>query len=612
VSRAPVEPHERARALLCREPSPTPLPGTARGEPSLFGPPSTAHRFLPFLPAHLQLALSLAARFMELANARPGDEGLGAVLDEAEREAQAGDPEWAKYALRVFMAHHPEGRRLSVPPLRERAPHQVLPSGRPELPRKGNPGTPGAEIWLDYFREDSGLNDHVDAWPVLYPAPGHPDPARPGHRLRQAGRAELLAALRQQLLARYDTERLGFGMPRTVPLGDYASPINEGYDSGLPGFAPRPPGLSPRDLPGYGVTDHAMRRDRLFTAASSGLLWREETPLVIEHLAQLADTAESNPGSVDGEAWADPLGPYGSHHHLGHVLLGCLTAPQNKTGLPGVLASPATAARDPLFYRWHRHVDDILDAWQSTHLPPYEVSNGPRVLVRKWLGEGIYPAHQSPDILLCFIKDIPGGTSPDFDGQRWGEATFGGDYWTSPPPSFRASTHALNTFMARHTVRLPDGREVMKQHLDYEPFHYFFRVENLLPHEQKVTVRIYLAGDAFAEDRRMWLEMDRFTHTLRPSEQAVIFRPASLASVVHERGWPANLLLPRGRPEGMLFRFMVMITPWEQEPTEEELADTHEPGYPFNRPVPPGQRIADMLTQPHLATRNIWIHHVTP
>jgi tyrosinase len=82
--------------------------------------------------------------------------------------------------------------------------------------------------------------------------------------------------------------------------------------------------------------------------------------------------------------------------------------------------------------------------------------------------------------------------------------------------------------------------------------------------------------------------------------------------VVHERGWPANLLLPRGRREGMLFRFMVLITGWEPEPGGEELADTREPGYPFNRPVPPGQRIADLLTRSHLATRNIWIHHVTP
>jgi hypothetical protein len=569
-----------------------------RGELALFEPPSTEHRFLPFLPAHLQHALSLAARYMELANARPGEAGLAAVLDEAERQARHGDIEWVKYALRVFIHHHPAGHELPTPSLRERAPGWVLPSERKEPARKGPPGA-GAESWLDYFREDTGLNELLDTWHVRYPAGGYPDPEQPQRRLLQEGRGELFRYMHQQLLARYDTERLAFGMPRTVPLEDYASPITEGYDASLPGFAPRPPGLSPRGLPGYDITDHATRRDRLFTAASSGLLWRGDSPLYIESFEQLANTAESNIGSVDGEAWADPLGPHGSHHNLGHVLLASLTA-SPRSGLPGVMASPATAARDPLFYRWHRHVDDILDTWRSAHLPPHELSERPQVRMRMWLGEGMAPAHQSPDILVCLHRDIPQAAAPDFDGQRWGEATFGGDNWNSPPPAFRASTQLLHTRMARHTVRLPDGREVSKQHLEHEEFHYFLRVENLLPREQKVTVRILLAADAFAEDRRMWMELDTFDHTLRPSERAVIHRPSRLASVVHERGWPSHLLLPRGRNEGMLFRMMVMLTEWERNP---------EPGYPFNRPFPPGQRIADLSALPNVATRNLWFIH---
>ncbi|MFL5352980.1 tyrosinase family protein [Archangium sp.] len=593
----------RVRALLCRESPAAPLPLTARGELAPLEPPSPTHRFLPFLPSHQQRALSVTARFMELANARPGEAGLAAVLDEAEQQARHGDPEETKYALRVFLAHHPEGRALSVPPLVERAPHLVVPSKRPELARKGNPGTPGAEVWLDYFREDTGLNDHVDTWHVKHPAAGYPDPTQPQRRLLQERRGELFWYVHQQLLARYDTERLAFGMPRTVPLEDYASPINEGYDAGLPGFAPRPPGLSPKGIPGYGIDDHAMRRDRLFTAASSGLLWHGGTPILLESLEQLADTAESNLGSVDGEAWADPLGHYGSHHNLGHVLLACLTGPRDRSGLPGVMASPATAARDPLFFRWRRHVDDIIDAWQSTHLPPHDVSaDAPQVLVRKWLGDGLAPAHQSPDILLCFHQDIPGADAPDFDGQKWGEATFGGDAWTSPPPAFRASTHTLRTHMAQHPVRL-----------DHDAFHYFLRVENLLPREQKVLVRLLVAADAYAEDRRMWMELDHFVHTLKPSEQAVIHRPASRSSVVHERGWPLNLLLPRGRREGLLFRFMVIITHAEREAVGgEDAATSHEWGYPFNRPLPPGQRIADLVTHSHIATRNIWINHISP
>ena len=597
-----VESHARVRALLCRESSPSPLPMTSRGDLDVVGSPSTGHRFLPFLPSHLQLALALAARFMELANARPGEAGLAAVLDEAERQAHQGDLEWVKYALRVFLAHHPEGRGLPVPSLEERAPHLVLPSPykEPPGPRKAAAGTPSAESWLSYFREDAALNDALDTWHVLYPAGGYPDPAEPQRRVLPERRGELFWYMHQQLLARYDTERLAFGMPRTVPLEDYASPINEGYDSRLPGFAPRPSGLSPRDLPGYTVLDHATRRDRLCAAASSGLLWHEDKPFLIESLEQLANTAESNPGSIDGEAWADPLSPYGSHHHLGHVLLAHLAPPSRTGGLPGVMASPATAARDPLFFRWHRHVDDILDAWQSTHLPPHDLSDGPRVLIRKWLGDGLAPAHQSPDILLCLDKDLPEAASPDFDGQRWGEATFAGDYWTSPPPAFRLSSQMLRTRMVQHPVRLPDGREVLKPRLEHDPFHFFLRVENQLPREQKVTVRIYVAADAFAEDRRMWIELDRFVHTLRPSEQTVLHRPASQSSLVRERGWPAHLLLPRGRDEGMLFRFMVMLTDGEQD---------HEAGYPFNRPLPPGQRIAELSMLPNVATRNIWLHH---
>ncbi len=597
-----VELQARARALLCRESSPPPLPTTARGELDVFGPPSTGQRFLPFLPSHHQHALALAARFMELANARPGEAGLAAVLDEAERQAHPGDPEWARYALRVFLAHHPEGRGLSVPPLGERAPHLVLPSPykEPPGPRKAAAGTPSAESWLSYFREDAGLNDYLDTWRVLYPPGGAPDPADPQRRVLPPRRGELFWYTYQQLLARYDTERLAFGMPRTVPLEDYASPINEGYDPKLPGFAPRPPGLSPRDLPGYDIADHATRRDRLCIAASSGLLWHEGKPLLIESLEQLADTAESNPGSVDGEAWTDPLSPYGSLHHLGQVLLAQLTPPSKTGGLPGVLASPATAARDPLFFRWHRHLDDILDAWQSTHQPPHDLSDGPQVLLRKWLGDGLAPAHQSPDILVCLEQDIPGATSPDFDGQRWAEALFRGDHWTSPPPAFRESTHTLRTRMVREPVRLPDGREVLKQRLDHDTFHYVLRVENPLPREQRVTVRILAAADAFAEDRRMWLELDCFDHTLPPSEQAVIFRPARQSSLVRERGWPAHLLLPRGRDEGMIFRFMVILTDPEQE---------QESGYPLNRPLAPGQRIADLSALPNVMTRNIWIQH---
>ncbi|WNG16891.1 hypothetical protein [Cystobacter fuscus] len=96
--------------------------------------------------------------------------------------------------------------------------------------------------------------------------------------------------------------------------------------------------------------------------------------------------------------------------------------------------------------------------------------------------------------------------------------------------------------------------EMLKPRLEHEPFSYFLRMENLLPREQRVMVRIHLVAEPFVDERRMWMEMDCFVHTLRPSERAVLFRPSHLATVVRERGWPAHLLLPRGQREGMLFQ----------------------------------------------------------
>ena len=599
--------HARLWALLTRMAPPARLPDPARGGFPLLAEPSPAQRFLPALPSHLTRAVDLAAHFMRLANAQPGEAGLLAVADDAEPRLREGDPAWTQYALRLFLAHHPEGRAVPVPTLTERAPHLVLPSGRPFPTKRVPPGLPGAEVWMDYFREDAALNDALDAVRLRAPASGHPDPTAPERRVLPARRGERHWHWVQQLLARYDTDRLSFGMHRVAPLQDLTAPINEGYDAGLAGYAPRPGGVGLTGLSGYDLTEHAMRRDRLCAGASSGQLWLDDTPVLLETLEELAHTLESTPASLDGEAWKNPLGPHGSYHHLGEVLLACARAPRDTSGLPGVVGDPATAARDPLFYRWMRHVDEILDTWRSVHLPPHDLSDAPPVTLRKWIGEGPYPAHQSPDFLLCFLKDLPGGDAPDFDGQRWGEETFGGAHWDEPPPTFFVSTHTLRTYLAKRPVRLPDGSEPLVNRLEHEPFAYFLRLENPLPREQTVTVRIHLVADAFAEDRRMWMEMDRFVCTLRPSAREVIYRPSRLASVVHENGWPANLLLPRGRREGMLFRFQVLVTDAAVDGADGE-TDAREAGYPFNRPLP-GRRINELLERPNLITRNIWIHH---
>src|SRR5689334_13875786 len=141
---------QRTEAFLKRPPNnlPVAVPATRTGLESMG--PTTATDFSVFIPSHAEHALELAARFMEIANATPGDQGLMAVLDEADRVAAQEDDRMVKYALMVFITHHPEGRRLPIPPLAERSPEVIPPSDQAVLSGLEGLGALGVEAQLDY------------------------------------------------------------------------------------------------------------------------------------------------------------------------------------------------------------------------------------------------------------------------------------------------------------------------------------------------------------------------------------------------------------------------------------------------------------------------------
>jgi len=79
--------HDRADDFLKRSPNDLPVAvGEAAGVGRLegLGPSFAIREFSVFVPGHQRHALELARRFMELANARPGNDGLEAVLQEAD------------------------------------------------------------------------------------------------------------------------------------------------------------------------------------------------------------------------------------------------------------------------------------------------------------------------------------------------------------------------------------------------------------------------------------------------------------------------------------------------------------------------------------------------
>ena len=636
--------HERAQTFLCRAnnhlPVKPPTAAAADREPEIESLGGTdGGTFLPFLPAHHERAMELVARLMELAQDRGVEEGLAAVLETVEAQASEENMELLRYALLVFITHHPDGRRLPIPPLAARTPEMVTPSH--ELAADSELevlGGLGAEALLDYFREDTGFNDHHLKWHVVNPFGGVPDPVNPfGPRVTKDRQGELFWYMHQQMLARYDTERIAVGLDRVEPLEDYRAPIAEGYDANLPGFSNRRPDETLRDValqPGldYTVDQHEDRRDRHLQAAQDGFyrIGGAEIPMTPD---LVGSTLEANLSSAEGSAFGNPFSFYGNQHNFGHVLLSELADPTGPNpNSPGVMASTATAVRDPVFYRWHRHVDDLFFVWQD-RLPENDFSTGaPPVLMR-----------QEIDLILCKTADVPGADQDDFDGDALGEATFGGAQWDEDPTTLALTTSELVTTMK--TELLPGG--IQKPYLDHEDYLYFFRLKNRTDQEQKVTVRVFLAATDLADDRRSWIEMDKFAQRLEPNQRKVVYRSARQSAVVRKParhpdeplvqlppgavdrnycdcGWPYHLLLPRGREVGMGVRLLVMLTDWEQDlvgaerkcgsmsfcgARDADYPDSRPMGFPFDRPFTSRSIVETVAAHENWASRDFTIRH---
>jgi hypothetical protein len=626
---------ERAALLLRRTEDESALPTSALES---LGPATENEQFSLFEPEHMKRAQALARRFMEIANANPGPAGLQEVLDAAEEAAQTEDIDLVKYALMVFIAHHPEGRSLPIPPLESRSPQKVLPSQRDSATGLEALGALGEEAQLDWFREDPTANDHHIWWHVVYPWDGRSDENDPDKVVKKDRQGELFVYMHQQMLARYDTERVALGLLPTDPLDDYRSPIAEGYDANLPRYSNRGPDRVMADLAGYTISDHEERRDRLFKAAKDGKLKKGNTEVEIDDVNILGATIEANIESVGDPE--DPLSHYGMLHNVGHGIIAALRDPLNDPRR-GVMSNPEVAIRDPVFFRWHRHVDDIAFAWQQEQ-QPHDLSDAPKVKIRKSLDGSTSPG-TSPDIILCLQEAIPEAAAPGFDGQAFGEAAFGGANWDTDFSSGGHATAELRTRMLKRTL---DDTGVEIEYVNHSEFYYFIRIENALAQPQEVTVRVFLVASDYADDRRMWIEMDKFQHSLKASERAVIFRPARLSSVVRKParrptepepepeadpadqfycncGWPYHMLLPRGTQTGMDFRLLVMITDWRIDRVDSKekcgslsfcgkrdakYPDIRPMGYPFDRPSPQGGSITQTIAaQENMAARDIKI-----
>jgi tyrosinase len=565
-------------------------------------------RFSPFIPEHVDAALELVNRWIELTESKGGNAGLEAALEDVAREMRR-DPERAKHALMIFITHHPRAARLPIPALEERRPEVAEKAAKST---EGAEGAFGAEAAIDWFREDPLANQHHEHWHVVYPTSGVPDGR--GGAVPKDRQGELFFYMHQQMLARYDAERLAAGLGPVQPFATYTNAIAEGYDPEVPGFRARSPGrrLSAVDLGRgpYTVQEHTRLRDRIRRAVDTG---RFEDGSGVD-----ADTL----GAASEPSVRRPPG-YGNFHGLGHVLIALSEAPNE----PGVMIDTATAIMDPIFYRWHRHIDDQLFRWQEKQ-QPQDFSDAPPVTAGR--------------PLLVFSDTLPSGSRSGAALQTWARQKFGGAKFDDAFETSDLVTNQLETGFRTRTS--PAGS---LDYLDHRDFLYVLRMQNMRAQATDVTVRVFIRPKAPRMNRRNWIEMDKFHHRLASRAKAVVARPAALSSVVQKPavrppaprrdpaadpraaenycncGWPFHLLVPSGKPEGMPFELLVMLTDWSRDQVSRDahcgsmsfcgVRDSSYPdkrpmGYPFDRPLARGKTIAAVVEdQANMAMREFTI-----
>jgi tyrosinase len=640
---------------------------------------ASRRRFSPFLIEDAERAREIARELMLAADAAP-DDPFAAVAERTEELAATEGEGAVRFAVKVFLTHHPVGRRVRIPPLELRAPAKVLPSAPEpafEFEELGAEAVGAVEAQLNWWREDPEANEHHDHWHVVYPNSGVPAPAPgdPGRTQLKDRQGELFLYMHEQMLARYDTERIAVGLEPVEPLADHAGPIPEGYDpnTGLEGFpAEWTDGLVPRPRPdGARMPDTitfttaqgpvTVKRtdeldaplDRLTTAAQSDVLTRQgggtfsftDIDPLGHAIERSSATVPAHPGQPQPSA-----AQYRNFHGMGHVFL------SEAAGRPeGVMADTDTAIRDPVFYRWHRHVDDLGFAWQERQTPHPLTDVGAPVELRRAAQHAPGRPAESPDIVL--LRDLPADLDDDALAAHVTDL-IGGAHFDDDVADTAPGTAQLRTRMLTRKLDIaevpgsPDLPTVTIPYLDQEEFAYAVRMRNTAGAPHLVTVRLFFVADALFDQRRMWIELDRFAHTVE-GETSVAVRHARASAVIRKPGskppgptrhspapiagnptpnvnaycdcgWPYNLLLPRGTGDGMRFWLAAVVTDGGKDQVQastcgsmsfcgarDRYPDARPMGYPFDRPFTSGIAAAlDAL--PSVAARSFTIRWMNP
>ncbi|XP_022907906.2 phenoloxidase 2-like [Onthophagus taurus] len=591
--------------------------------------------FSLFLPKHKAMAAKLIDIFLKAKNV---DEFFSLAVYSRERV----NPYLFIYAYSVAILHRKDTKHIKIPnniqtfpdkffdskvfgEVRESA--AIVPQGSRipiEMPLDYTASDLELEHRLAYWREDLGLNLHHWHWHLVYPGSGPPEVVRKDRR------GELFYYMHQQIIGRYNVERLCNNMRRVERLTDWQTGLNEAYfpkiDSLVASraYPARVKDQKMRDVNrrelNVDVEDIVRWRDRMYQAIDQGYVTNTQGQRVnlteFEGIDILGDMMEPSDLSPNPQL-------YGSLHGMGHMIIAYIHDPQGKHLEPfTVMGDFNTAMRDPIFYRWHAFVDDVFQRFKGT-IPRY---------TREQL-------------------DFPNVSVTDMNVKT---------------PS--GSTNQLNTFWQQSDVDFSNGVDfigsgsvfVRFTHLQHEPFTYNITVNNTTGSNRMGTCRIFLGPKTdergnpllLNNQRLMFMEMDRFTVNLKQGQSTIVrnstqssvtipfensFRDLNRPAGVSQDqfnfcgcGWPHHLLVPKGKPEGYPMQLFVMISDYEQDKVDQpatddavecddassycglrnkKYPDKRSMGYPFDRVPRQGAETLPKFLTPNMRVQDVLINH---
>ena len=362
-----------------------------------------------------------------------------------------------------------------------------------------------------YFREDPVANAHHSEWHRT--TGGRPAFIRYG---------EHFVFMHGQMLARYEAERMSLGLGVVVPMvpEQWDRWIEDSYDPRLGrAWAIRPPGfISPENV---------WRLD----------WWLDAFKSQAQQAAPMGYAMGVDWGISDlGHSLEVDL------HNAGHDAIADMSREAR-----GVMAVPTGSMRDPIFYRWHAFVENLIREEYKNKLAPYSETD---------LG---FPGVES---VTVSVQPVDGDNNTFYTYREMTSVNL--DSLDSTSPGSRMSVQYLR--------------------MNHRPFSWHIVINTTLNERTPAIVRLFMMPTSGGNSRDT-IHMDHFYIDLDPGQNLIhrdelkaphLSKSRWSLSQLQDRlmngqvsqsefswggcGWPRHLNIPRGTEGGMEWTVVVMVS----------------------------------------------------